>query len=168
MKIKLTEFFSLLFLFMITSIFWGSWFTVSRVTDHFDSAALVTLVHTFELTFPVPMRILAPLTVVLMAILLTQDGQKWPGRLIWLSLIFLVLTILYTFVVVIPADRAIASWSAGTLPTDWQYVRTKWKNDQLYRAVFCLISMCLFVASFLTRKASYRFPGAAKLGTGSL
>jgi hypothetical protein len=152
MKVKLIEFFSLLFLCIITSVFWGSWFIASRVIDHFDSTALVTQVHIFELTFPMPMRILTPLTLILMALLLTQENQKWPGRLTWLSLILLVSAILYTFVVVIPADRSITNWSWATLPADWKAMRAEWKNDQFYRAVICLFSMCSLIGSLLTKK----------------
>lgn len=153
MKLKAIEFFSLVLIALVTGVFWGTWFTLTRSLDNFPPSEFIHIGKTIIGNVAVPMRILMPATLALMLLALWQSRSVNKGSfyLYTLSFLLMVATLIITVAVEVPIDNQIKTWTENTLPPDWQSLRETWKQFHTIRTFTSITALCLFALGVIKR-----------------
>ena len=152
---KLVQFATLLLLMLITGLFWGTWFAISRSIETFSASEFIHIGKVIIKNVGVPMRIIMPLCILLMAVSLWlhPDKRSVNFYLIVASFVLLIVTLLITVGIEVPIDNQIKTWSPETVPSDWTAMRDRWQFFHTMRTFTSLASFGLFsAASFETFK----------------
>lgn len=64
MHSKFLQFISLLFLSLVTGLFWGTWFALSQSIENFSAAEFIHIGETIIANVAFPMRIILPLCIL--------------------------------------------------------------------------------------------------------
>jgi uncharacterized membrane protein len=153
-KMKKSIYFgSLFFLMLITGVFWGTWFTLTRSIENFSPAEFTHIGKVIIANVAVPMRIIMPSGILLVALSLWLSRQKrttgfYAGVL---SLILLIATLLITVLILVPIDNALKEW-ATTIPPDFEQIRHKWKTYHAIRTFLSLASFACFSLFILSNR----------------
>lgn len=152
MKIKILNLFSLFLLMLITGVFWGTWFTMTRSIESFTSEEFIHIGKVIIQNVAVPMRIIVPSGILLMVLsLVFYKNKRAPAFYTGLtSLILLVLVLLITLLVLVPIDNQIKEWSTANLPQNWQDIRSTWKEYHALRTFASLASFAFFSYFIIT------------------
>jgi uncharacterized membrane protein len=151
MKLKIIQFVSLSLLLLVTGIFWGTWFAISRSMENFSAAEFIHIGRTIIANLAVPMRIIMPSCILFMLLSLWFHPQK-RSKTFYFSLaafVLIIISLLITLLVEVPIDNQIKLWTATTVPTDWEQIRNRWEFFHTMRTVTSLGSFAFFSASVL-------------------
>lgn len=148
---------SLFLLMLITGVFWGTWFTLTRSIESFSAAEFIHIGKVIISNVAVPMRIIMPSGILLMlASLWISEQKKTKGFYLGLiALLLLIATLLITVFILVPIDNDIKNWTAITVPQDFETIRLTWKKFHAIRTFLCLASfVCfsLFIVNDLKRQ----------------
>ncbi|MBZ4190928.1 DUF1772 domain-containing protein [Niabella beijingensis] len=162
MKKKLLCGISLLLVMLVTGVFWGTWFTLTRSIDSFPADNFINIGKAIIANVGIPMRVLMPLAL-LMLLLLCLATLKTRGPLLLFTgaLIFMVCTLLITVMVEVPIDNRIKTWTNTTVPDDWTVLRAKWARFHFYRTCTGILSFLLLttgVIAWLSGRDRLVFP----------
>ncbi|HEX2395541.1 MAG TPA: anthrone oxygenase family protein [Bacteroidales bacterium] len=150
MKNNLLYFTALFFLMLVTAVFWGTWFTLTRSIGEFSSMEFMHIGQVIIDNVGTPMKILVPGTFLLVIVSLWL-GRKKNGILYGvISLVLLIGVLLITLIVLVPVDNDIKSWTPDSIPSNWDGLRSKWAAWHAARTFFSLASFAffeLFIAS---------------------
>ena len=152
---KLLQFITLLLLMLITGLFWGTWFSLSRSIDNFSASEFIHIGKVIIKNVANPMRVIMPLCILLMAVSLWLYPEKRSVTfyLIVTSFVLLIVTLIITVGIEVPIDNQIKTWSPETVPSDWTAIRGRWQFFHTIRTFTSLASFGLFsAASFETFK----------------
>lgn len=143
MKRKLIYLIAIFLLMLVTGVFWGTWFTLTRSMELFTSDEFIHIGKVIINNVAWPMRILMPFCVIMMILSLWYYRYKRStGFYIGLASFFLiVITLIITLTVLVPIDNQIKEWSPTSMPPQWEYIRDKWK---LFHALRTLTSLASF------------------------
>ena len=84
----------LILVMLVTGVFWGTWFTLTRSLDQFPPDNFIRIGKTIIANVAWPMRILMPLTLVMLLWLSWTSRQQRPIFYFFLgSLILMVITL---------------------------------------------------------------------------
>jgi len=149
---KLIYLVSLFFLLLITGVFWGTWFTLTRSIESFSPDEFAHIGRVIIDNVAIPMRIIMPTGILLVIWSLWISKQKngmgfYMGVL---SLILIIATLLITVLVLVPIDNSIKEWTSATIPPDFEIIRNKWKTYHAIRTFISLTSFACF-ALFILR-----------------
>jgi hypothetical protein len=149
MKLKVIQFATLFLLLLVTGVFWGTWFSLSRSIEAFTPGAFLEIGKTIIENVAWPMRIMMPVTVLLMLVTLWMYPVKSSsGFFIYmLSFIFFTATLIITLSVLVPLDYQFKEWTAETMPSGWQALRDKWKIYHTIRTFTCAGSFVAYLAA---------------------
>jgi uncharacterized membrane protein len=144
---QLVMYVSLILLLLITGVFWGTWFTLTRSIDDFSASEFIHIGKVIILNVKYPMAFLMPSCLLLMVISLIQYPSKksinfYVGVA---SFILLIVTLLITVLVEVPIDNMIKTWSAANLPQSWESIRIKWQMFHLYRTLTSIMSFISYL-----------------------
>ena len=146
----------LLLLCLVTGVFWGTWFTLTRSLETFSPEEFIHIGKTIIKNVAWPMRILMPTTILLMLVNLWLYPLKKSSAFFWygLSLVLFVATLLVTVLILVPIDYQIKEWTLTSIPADWESLRAKWQCFHTTRTFLCLGSFASFLypTLFLTKK----------------
>jgi len=135
---------ALFLLMLITGVFWGTWFTLTRSIAEFKAEEFIHIGKVIIANVAMPMRFIMPTGILLMILALWLAGNKRSTGFIFgiisLALIIAVLTI--TLVVLVPIDNDIKEWTASAIPADWTNIRQRW---DLFHAMRTFASLARFV-----------------------
>ena len=153
MKRKLTEFAAVLLVALVTGVFWGTWFTLTRSLENFSAAEFIHIGKTIIANVALPMRILMPATIVLIALAMWQSYRVNKGTfyLYSFSLALMILTLVITVAVEVPIDNQIKTWTENTLPADWESLRQTWNRFHTIRTFTSIASLGFFAAGMIRR-----------------
>lgn len=155
-KLLLLRYIILLLLVLVSGVFWGTWFSLSRSMEEFSSAEFIHIGKIIIKNVAWPMRILMPTTILLMLINLWLHPIKksWAFLLYVQSLILFVVTLLITVLILVPLDYQIKEWTVTSIPANWGSLRDRWQFYHTIRTFLCLGSFATFLYStlFLTNK----------------
>jgi uncharacterized membrane protein len=152
---KLIQFITLLLLMLITGLFWGTWFSLSRSIENFSPSEFIHIGKTIIMNVAGPMRVIMPLCILLMAVSLWFYPEKRSVTfyLIVASFVLLIATLIITVGIEVPIDNQLKTWSPETVPSDWTAIRSRWQFFHTMRTFTSLASFGLFsAASFETFK----------------
>jgi uncharacterized membrane protein len=146
MKYRFVYFSGLFLLMLITGVFWGTWFTLTRSIEEFSAEEFVHIGKVIIANVALPMRIIMPAGILLMmASLWLFNRKKSPAYYLgWASLLSIIAVLLITLLVLVPIDNDIREWSALHLPQNWEATRDKWKTFHALRTFLSLISFGCF------------------------
>ncbi|MFL5753265.1 MAG: hypothetical protein ACJ76F_07660 [Bacteroidia bacterium] len=76
MKLRIIQFLALFFLMLVTGIFWGTWFSLSRSMEVFSAAEFIHIGKTMIANLAMPMRIIMPSCMLFLLVYIWFYPQK--------------------------------------------------------------------------------------------
>lgn len=132
---------NLILVMLVTGVFWGTWFTLTRSLDVFPADNFIRIGKAIISNVAWPMRILMPGTLLCLLWLCVITAKVRPSFYFIAGAFFLmVITLLITVTVEVPIDNQIKTWTAGTVPDNWTALREKWGAFHALRTVTSVLS----------------------------
>lgn len=149
--ITIIQYISLILVLLISGVFWGTWFSLSRSIEITTPETFLENGRLIIKNLAMPMRILMPLTILSMAIVLALYPGKSNGGFYMsvVSVILMVLTLLITVLIEVPIDNQIKRWTTATLPSNWKSIRSRWQYYHTIRTFTSLGSFAFLLAGTL-------------------
>jgi len=148
---------------LITGVFWGTWFPLTRSLESFSSDEFIHIGKVIIANVAMPMRIILPSGILMMILSLWLYGtKKTLGFTLGLvSLLLIIIVLAITLIVLVPIDNNIKNWTAATTPQDWQLIRYKWQTFHAMRtfaslASFACFSLFVTVGELKNKQMAYR------------
>lgn len=134
-------------LMLVTGVFWGTWFTLTRSLENFAAPEFIHIGKTIISNIAWPMRILMPMTIFGIGISVYRYQPKRNHNFYWGlgSLVLIVGVLLITLIVLVPIDNDLKTWTTATIPSNFEEIREKWKTYHAYRTFLCLGSFACFL-----------------------
>lgn len=154
MRTTLIAFISLLLLLLVTGVFWGTWFTLTRSIDSFSAEEFIHIGKVIIANVAAPMRILMPTSILFVILWIWWYNHKKSIGFYFgvLGLAALLITLLITLLVLVPIDNQIKEWRAATVPSDWTVLRDKWQTFHAGRTLTAVISFACVALSVILNK----------------
>ena len=136
---------ALFLLMLITGVFWGTWFTLTRSIESFSPDEFIHIGKVIIANVAMPMRVIMPSGILLMLLSLWIYKRKKTASFYIgiLSVILIIATLLITLLVLVPIDNNIKMWTATTIPVDFEAIRHKWRT---YHAIRTFLSLASFLS----------------------
>src|SRR3954451_13089241 len=146
MKHSLIHCSALFLLMLITGVFWGTWFTLTRSIEGFSAAEFIHIGKVIISNVAVPMSIIMPAGILLMLLSLWFYGDKKSVGFyaVVLALVLIITVLLVTLLVLVPIDNNIKQWTSATVPQSWEDTRRTWNTFHAVRTFASLASFALF------------------------
>lgn len=151
MRNKILYFVTLFLLMLVTGVFWGTWFTLTRSLGTFSSDEFAHIGQVIIANVAWPMRILMPATILGMILCLWLYERKKTSAFYQgtISFLLLIIALVITVGILVPMDNQIKEWTTATVPPDWERLRDKWKTFHAIRTFACLASFACFTVFVL-------------------
>ena len=136
---------------LITGVFWGTWFTLTRRLDNFSAAEFIHIGQTIIANVAVPMSIIMP-SALLFLLLSMWSSYKTNRAVFWLfmlSFVLMVATLIITVGVEVPIDNQIKNWTPETVPENWTSLRRTWSEFHTIRTFTSIGSFVFYVGGIL-------------------
>jgi uncharacterized membrane protein len=148
---RIAQFSAILLTTLVTGVFWGTWFTLTRSLDNFSPAEFLHIGKTIIANVAVPMRILLPGSLLAMLWALgSHPNKRSPAfYLILTGFALMIATLLITLLVEVPIDNELKNWTVDTLPANWEAQRLTWKRFHALRTLTSLKSLAALVGGSL-------------------
>ena len=151
---KMVQFLTLLLFSLVTGVFWGTWFSLSRSMSEITPATFLEVGRLMIANLGGPMSVLMPaalLSALVLCMLLFRGGHTRASLFASAALVLMIVALVITLVVNVPIDRQIQSWTTATLPDDWSAIRDRWEFYHGLRTVVSLAALaCLFASTLST------------------
>ncbi|MBN9381851.1 MAG: DUF1772 domain-containing protein [Chitinophagaceae bacterium] len=151
MKLKITEFISLMLGALVMGVFWGTWFTLTRSIPDFSVAEFIHIGKTIMNNVAIPMSIFMPATLLFMLIATLLSRRSGSFYLYLISFILMLITLVITVAVEVPLDNQIRTWTATTAPANWESIRQKWDSFHILRTFSSIGSVGFFAWGAIKR-----------------
>ncbi len=140
-------------LVLVTGVFWGTWFSLSRTMYTLPVETFVLIGKQIMQNVALGMSIMMPLGVAGIIILMLIAGRRKKTHFYWLlfALVFFVLALAITLFIEVPIDNQIRTWTDGNLPNDWQLIRDRWQFYHTDRTFLALAGMICFMMAVIKR-----------------
>ena len=148
-----TTFFALFLLALVTGVFWGTWFTLTRSIETFSAAEFIHIGQTIIGNVAWPMRILMPACILFMV--MSAFLAETNSAAFYLSVaacLLIVVALLITLLVEVPIDNQIRTWTAEAIPADWTTLRARWEAFHTARTFVSLASLGSLILAVLSSK----------------
>jgi hypothetical protein len=152
---KATTFVALFLLALVTGVFWGTWFTLTRSIETFSTGEFIHIGQTIITNVAWPMRILMPACILFMIISICLVPEKKSIAFYFgvAAGLLIIVALLITLLVEVPIDNQIRTWTAETAPADWTTLRARWQVFHTARTFVSLASLGCLIASVLSWKS---------------
>ena len=139
---------------MVTGVFWGTWFTLTRSIETFSSAEFIHIGKVIIYNVAVPMSIIMPLCILFMILSLWFYRQKKSAGFYSgiAAFALVIITLLVTLIILVPIDNQIKFWTASTVPSDWEEIRNRWQFFHSVRTFASLLGFGCFALSIMGNK----------------
>jgi uncharacterized membrane protein len=140
-------------LVMVTGVFWGTWYSLSRTMETLSSDTFITIGKRVIDNVAVGMSVMMPLSIIGLLILLITAFKSKMTHFYWLlgSLVCFVLVLIITVLVEVPIDHQIKVWTADTIPPDWQVTRDRWEFYHTDRTFLSLAGIACYIMAVIKR-----------------
>ena len=134
MKKSIAYCLSLILVMLVTGVFWGTWFTLTRSLDAFPPDNFIRIGKTIISNVAGPMQILMPLTLICLLWLCLITIKQRPSFYFFAgTFLLMVVTLIITVAVEVPIDNQIKTWTPETLPLNWTNLRSRWNTFHTLR-----------------------------------
>jgi hypothetical protein len=142
MKAKSLHLISLFLLMLVTGVFWGTWFTLTRSLDDFPAPEFIHIGKVIIANVAVPMRILMPLCILCMlgVVWFYPDKRSAGFYFSIAAFVLIVAVLLITLMVLVPIDNQIKTWLPESIPANWQSIRLRWQSFHALRTFLSVAS----------------------------
>lgn len=151
---KAVQFVTLVLFALVTGVFWGTWFSLSRSISAITPGTFLEVGRLMIANLGGPMAVLMPAAVLSAVVLcVLQFRRRYTRASLFAggALVSMVIAMVITLVVNVPIDRQIHSWTTATLPTDWSAIRERWEFYHGLRTLVSLAALaCLFASTLST------------------
>ena len=146
MGTKLIKSTSFVLLMLVTSVFWGTWFTLTRSIGEFSPTEFIHIGKVIIANVANPMKILMPAGILFLGWTTWMEYRKKNTSFypLLISFLLMVISLLITVCVEVPIDNQIKTWTAMNLPDDWAAIRQKWAWYHGLRTITSIASFALF------------------------
>ena len=152
---------NLILVMLVTGVFWGTWFTLTRSLETFPPDNFIRIGKTIINNVSLPMRILMPVTLLAQLWLYLVTKKDRPSFYLFIvSLFLMVITLLITVGVEVPIDNQIKTWSAETLPDNWLTLREKWNRFHTFRTITSILSFVSLAIGVVSSSSRNKFTEA--------
>jgi len=140
-------------LLLVTGIFWGTWFTLTRSIENFTAPEFIHIGKVIIANVAVPMRIILPSCIIMMGISSWFYAPKKSAGFYYIitALILVIIVLLVTLLILVPIDNQIKQWTAETVPGDWEAIRSRWQTFHTIRTFCSLASFACFAWSVIKK-----------------
>lgn len=143
-----------LLLVMVTGLFWGTWFSLSRTMYELPPETFITIGKQIIKNVALPMSIIMPASIIG---LLTLCIMSWKIKSVYFYCIFatlllFIIALIITVAVEVPIDNQVKTWSAASIPFDWQYIRNRWEHYHTIRTLVSLSGILFFLVAVMNGK----------------
>jgi uncharacterized membrane protein len=154
---KLTNTISLILLMLVTGVFWGTWFTLTRSLSDFSISEFIHIGKVIIANVGLPMRFLMPLCILIMALTLWvfPERKTIAFYLNMIAFVLIVATLCITLTVLVPIDNEIKLWTPETAPQNWEEIRNRWEYFHSLRTITSVSSFICFVLSGVIKNNVY-------------
>ena len=155
MKQKPVAFITVTLIMLITGVFWGTWFTLTRSLHNFLAAEFIHIGKTIIANVAVPMSIIMP-AALLFLLLSMWSSYKTNRAVFWLytiSFVLMVVTLIITVGIEVPIDNQIKNWAEETVPANWTSLRQTWNEFHTIRTFTAIGSFAFYAGGMLRRSA---------------
>jgi uncharacterized membrane protein len=151
---KVTTFAALFLLALVTGVFWGTWFALTRSIEAFSAAEFIHIGQTIIKNVAWPMRILLPACILFMilSVCLIPERKSAGFYLGVIACFLIIIALLITLLVEVPIDNQIRTWTIETVPSDWTTLRERWQVFHTARTFVSLASLGSLILAALSAK----------------
>ena len=151
---KAVQFLALLLFSLVTGVFWGTWFSLSRSMAAITPGTFLEVGRLMIANLGGAMSVLMPaalLSAVVLCVLLVRRREIRANLFASTALVLMAIALAITLAVNVPIDRQIQSWTTATLPADWNAIRDRWEFYHGLRTLVSLAALaCLFASTLST------------------
>jgi uncharacterized membrane protein len=147
MALKIWELISIVASAVVAGMFFGPWLALTRSIGSFGPELFLAVVHRLNRNMAPVMTILMPAALLsIVPVLFLSYGKQ--AKIFYLALTGLVLfvvALMVTVVVEVPIVKQIETWTASSLPDNWQRLRDRWGAFHLLRIVPSMVGVVLLL-----------------------
>jgi uncharacterized membrane protein len=147
LTIKTWELLSIVSSALVAGMFYGPWAALSRSMKTFTPEVFLAIVDRMNRNMAPIMTVLMPASLLAMIPVLIGSYGVHPEvfYLYAAAFVLFVIALAVTMFVEVPIVKEIVTWTAGTLPANWQQQRDRWVRFHLIRVVAGVLSVVLLV-----------------------
>ncbi|SDD72065.1 protein of unknown function [Mucilaginibacter pineti] len=149
--IAILEFVAIFLLMLVTGVFWGPWFALSRSLSAFSAGEFIKIAKIMSANLGAPMRFLLPLCIIAMLLTVWFYPQKsaigfYAGIM---AVALIIISLIITIAIEVPIVKGVEEWTVETIPTNWTAIRDRWIKFHVVRTLTSLCSFACFVVAIL-------------------
>ncbi|HTE29357.1 MAG TPA: anthrone oxygenase family protein [Chryseolinea sp.] len=154
MKQKILQLVTGLLLVLVTGVFWGTWFALSRTMHELPPEIFITIGKQIMKNVAVPMSIIMPLSLAGLLILLIASWKRKSAYFycILTTLLLFILALIITVAIEVPIDNQIKDWTVANLPSGWAGIRDRWEFYHTARTFISLAGISFFIVAIMNRR----------------
>ena len=147
MNLKIWEAISIVLSALVGGMYWGPWLALSRSMRTFKPEVFLDIVDRMNRNMESVMTILTPAALLSIAPVLFYSFNEHPRTfcLTFAGFGLFVAALVVTILVEVPIVKQIVTWTAGTLPGNWQQLRDRWGAFHIIRVVAGIGGLALLV-----------------------
>jgi hypothetical protein len=152
---KFFQLVSVMLFALVTGVFWGTWFSLSRSIDVITPATFLEIGRITISNLGGSMSILMPAAIlsgvpVIYVLYRRNEAAAFVLATAAVSLMLAAMTI--TLAVNVPLDRQFVQWTLATLPSDWRVSRDRWEFYHGVRTLLSVVALASLVGSILAAR----------------
>ncbi|MGN6491919.1 MAG: DUF1772 domain-containing protein [Agriterribacter sp.] len=156
MKQKSLELITAILLMLVTGVFWGTWFSLSRTMHVLPSETFITIGEQIMNNVAFTMSIIMPASIAGLLLLLIGS---WKVKALYFyciltALLLFVIALIVTLTIEVPIDNQIKTWTATTTPSNWEDIRDRWEHYHTMRTFLTIASTSFFITAILNKKVA--------------
>jgi uncharacterized membrane protein len=153
MSAKIIELVTGMLLVLVTGVFWGTWFSLSRTMHELSPEIFIVIGKEIMQNVAVTMSIIMPASIICLLILLIRS---WKARTLYFycmaaALALFIVALIITLAVEVPIDNQIKTWTVAAVPADWENIRDRWENFHTMRTFAALASTMFFLIAITSK-----------------
>jgi uncharacterized membrane protein len=148
---KLLQLLTLFFLMLVTGVFWGLYFSLSRSYHVFSVDELAHIARVIVKNLAVPMRNISITCLLLMGL----SAGLYPNKnsiefyLAIIAIAFVVIALVITTAIEVPINNQVVTWTNDNIPADWEAIRNRWQRFNIIRTIAALAGFLCFGATIV-------------------
>jgi uncharacterized membrane protein len=154
---KILQFASVMLFALVTGVFWGTWFSLSRSMSDITPSTFLEVGSIMISNLARPMSMLLPASIVsgvLILYMLYRRHQSGALVLAVAAVTLMLAAMVVTLAVNVPLDYVFTQWTVASLPPDWRATRDRWEFYHGIRTALSVAALCSLVGSVLMSRAS--------------